>query len=206
MKEKIISSALEQFLRFGIRKVTVQQIIYPLGLSTKAVYKYFGSKEELLENCLDVQYGNLLRQFKAIEARENNPIWILFKVYGKLMALDFETSPLFYNDLNRYYPDLQDKVIQIHFNKFILFFTNIVEAGKQQGFIQPTLHTPVFLVTQNALYRMLTRSDTYHPFKQSPFYTANYTIGVYLRGICTIKGIQEIDENEAALSFTNSKP
>jgi len=51
MKSEIIETSLQQFLTHGIRKMTVKEIIAPLGISTKTVYKYFANKEALLEEC-----------------------------------------------------------------------------------------------------------------------------------------------------------
>jgi len=45
MKEKIIEIALQQFLKHGIRKMTVQKLTGPLGVSTKTVYNFFNNKE-----------------------------------------------------------------------------------------------------------------------------------------------------------------
>ncbi|SOD80369.1 TetR/AcrR family transcriptional regulator [Spirosoma fluviale] len=201
MKEKIIISALEQFLRFGVRKVTIQQIIYPLGLSTHAVYKYFASKEDLVEACLLVQYERLFQQYQEIEGRVTNPVLLLFQLYQKLMSLDFAINPVFYSDLNRYYPELQDKVLDNEIKRFGPFFFKIIEAGKKQGYIQANVPTEIFAVALNAVYRLLTRSNTYELFESSPFELANHTVGLYIRGACTEKGIREIEINKSLTLF-----
>ena len=45
-KEIIIEASLQQFLEHGIKQMTIQKLIEPLGLSTKTVYKYFADKED----------------------------------------------------------------------------------------------------------------------------------------------------------------
>jgi len=49
MKKEILQTSLKQFLKHGIRQMSIQKLVEPLGISTKTVYKYFKNKEELLE-------------------------------------------------------------------------------------------------------------------------------------------------------------
>ena len=64
VKDKIVEVALEQFLKHGIRSMTIKKLIGPMGISTKTVYKYFSSKEDLLAECLRVLYGGHEQQRK----------------------------------------------------------------------------------------------------------------------------------------------
>ena len=47
MKRKILQTSLEQFLKYGIRKMSVQKLVEPLPISTKTVYKHSKNKEDL---------------------------------------------------------------------------------------------------------------------------------------------------------------
>ena len=53
----------EQFVKYGIREISIQKLIEPMGISTKTVYKYYKNKEELLEAAMLLfhaqQYGKL---------------------------------------------------------------------------------------------------------------------------------------------------
>jgi AcrR family transcriptional regulator len=44
MKDKITEVALERFMQYGIRNMTIKKLVEPLGISTKTVYKYFASR------------------------------------------------------------------------------------------------------------------------------------------------------------------
>ena len=67
MKEQIIETSLQQFLKYGIKKMTVQKLIEPMGISTKTVYKYFSDKEDLLRHCLLEHYSKLANQYNRIQ-------------------------------------------------------------------------------------------------------------------------------------------
>lgn len=205
MKETIIAVALEQFLLHGIHKVTIRQIIAPLGLSTRTLYKYFTSKEALLEECLNLHYAVMLRQLNFFQAQTTNPILLLFKFYHKLLELDFKINPAFYYDLNHYYPDLQDKVLHKKGEEVYLSLLKLIQDGKELGYIRSTLVGPLIIQTLVILYESLTRSNGLTRFELSPFEMYANTIDVYLRGICTEKGINEINSNATIIEFINHK-
>ncbi|MFC0182695.1 TetR/AcrR family transcriptional regulator [Pseudarcicella hirudinis] len=95
MRENIVSSSLQQFLIHGIRKMTIQQIIHPLGLSTKTVYKHFANKEALLEECLILHYSGMFLKMKDLEMNYSSPLLLLFQLHIKGIELDFKVNPVF---------------------------------------------------------------------------------------------------------------
>src|SRR5581483_7350862 len=108
MKNKIVDTALEEFLDKGIRNMTVVKLIEPLGISTKTFYKYFDSKEALLKECLHVLYDGYYNEFKAILSSKDNPVNKLLILFRGTLGKDFGMSRDFFHDLNYYYPELQN--------------------------------------------------------------------------------------------------
>lgn len=192
-KENIIQNSLKQFLLNGIRKMTIQQIIAPLGISTKTVYKHFNSKEELLEACLIIHYEKMSHEFRGFAEHSADPATLFFNIFLKGLEEDFKTAPVFYHDLNYYYPEIQDKILSKHQETFGLIISKAMNDGMEQGFFIRELNPVVVLETLGLLYRSLTRTGQYDKFELSPFDLASNTLVVYLRGICTAKGINVLD-------------
>ena len=205
MKPEIIETSLQQFLTHGIRKMTVKEIIAPLGISTKTVYKYFANKEALLEECLVLHYSRLHSGLADTAVQYSNPVILLFQAFIKGIELDFKVNDVFYHDLNYYYPELQDKIIQQNSAKLGEPLIKAFNDGIAEGYIRSSLSAEVFFEGIGALYSSLTRTSRFHKFGLSPFELAANTIEVYLRGLCTQKGLKEIDDNPKLTSF-NYKP
>ena len=70
MKEEILQTSLDQFLKYGIREMSIQKLIEPLGISTKTVYKYFKNKEELLEEALHLHFAGQYKLLEQLSADE----------------------------------------------------------------------------------------------------------------------------------------
>ena len=102
MKEEILQTALEQFLKYGIRKITIQKLVEQMGISTKTVYKSFKNKEELLEDVLQLFYNQQYQIFKNI-ATVNSSVVILFDVWAKGLEMEYGVNKVFFQDLHNYY-------------------------------------------------------------------------------------------------------
>jgi len=192
MKEQIIETSLKQFLAEGIRSITMQKLASALGVSTKTMYKYFADKEELLEECLKVHYGGTDEKIRLMLNEEPNPVAFLCSLYARSMELDFGTNHLFYHDLNYYYPDLQDKTIRKYTHSAGKIMWAAIEQGIADGYFLPHLKPPVMLEVLSVLYTSVTRNDTYKKFNLEPHELAGHTIDIYLRGVCTEKGLKII--------------
>ncbi len=194
MKEKIIETSLQQFLNNGIREMTMKRLVLALGISTKTMYKYFNNKEELLEECLKVHYKEMDIGISSVIADSPNAVASLCRVYAKSMELDFGTNHLFYHDLNYYYPELQDKVINLYSQKAGEILIGIIAKGISDGDFQAHLKPLLVLTAISLLYTSVTRNKVFENFDAKPGELIKHTIDVYLRGICTQKGLQLINQ------------
>jgi len=200
LKEEIIETSLKQFLKYGIRKMTVQKLIEPMGISTKTVYKYFNNKEELLKECLSLQYSKLFKKFEETQNDDVSPVVIIFRMMYEGIKLDFGANHIFYHDLNYYYPQLQDKVLKKYSNRYYKHFVQLVEKGIKQGHIQNDIRPEIVHEVITGMYASITRTKQFKRFKLSPFIIFKNTIEVYLKGICTEKGLQELDKNYSIIT------
>ena len=198
MKEEIIETSLQQFLRHGIRKMTVQKLIAPMGISTKTVYKYFNDKEELLKHCLVKHYSELAKDFDITGS--SNPVIAIFKLWHNAMELDFGVNHIFYHDLNYYYPRLQDSILHRFFKKRFSKLGELMEKGVKQGYFRNDIVPAMIPEVTSALYSSITRTDQFKKYKLTPGVLIQNTIEAYLRGVCTEKGLKELKRNYSLIT------
>ena len=199
MKEKIIKTALQEFLKHGIRQMTMQKLVLPLGISTKTMYKYFSNKEELLEECLRIHYKETHKMLLEIKDSSPNMVVALCSVFDKSMDVDFGANHLFYHDLNYYYPELQDKAIKLNSSRAGEILIGIIEKGILDGDFQGHLQAPIILTAIGVLYRSVTRNEVYKMFEAKPSELIKHTTDVYLRGICTDKGLLIFNQHKSSI-------
>ena len=195
MKDKIIEVALERFMQNGIRNMTIMKLVEPLGISTKTVYKYFTSKEELLEECLRVLYAGYFNELNLIMSSADNPVVKLLTLFRGSFEKDFGVSRDFFHDLNYYYPELQNAAISRESQNYGRIITPLVENGINEGYFNTGLDPQLTLKGVGILYTSITRGEEYRDYKESPYPLFRNLVEVYIRGMCTAKGLTEIENN-----------
>ena len=192
LRDQVIATSLRQFLKYGIKKVTVGKLIEPMGISTKTVYKHFGNKEDLLKHCLLLHYSELAKRYNNIGIENKNPVAAICELWHNAINLDFGVNHLFYHDLNYYYPQLQDAVLRKFFKKNFSEVHHIVVSGIEQGYFRDDIVAEIIPEVIGVLYSSITRTGQFKKFKLSATDLMHNTIDAYLRGICTEKGLKEI--------------
>jgi AcrR family transcriptional regulator len=195
LKEEITKVALERFMQYDIRSMTIKKLVEPLGISTKTVYKYFKSKEELLEECLRLMYRQFADDLDDLLKNDENPVVTLLTLFRTSFAKDFGASHGFFHDLNYYYPELQNVALARDQNNFAKKILPIVENGLAEGYFKNDINPGIALTGIGVLYASITRSASYEQFGVSPDVLFNNLVEVYIRGMCTEKGLNEIDIN-----------
>ena len=201
MRKEIIQKCLKEFQRQGIRKMTLKEIAGELGVSTKTVYKYFPDKESLVMACVDTHYEQLYQNLMVVLDKPGNPLISLFRIWIEASQLDFGTTHIFYADLNYYYPKVQDRVLKKNEDKFSKPILGLMEKAREKGLTRKEIHPAVALEACGSIYSLLTRTTGFKKFKMNPFELAENTIAVYLRGLCTSKGLRELDAHKTDISF-----
>jgi hypothetical protein len=123
---------------------------------------------------------------------------ILLQLWREAMQLDFGVNHIFYHDLNYYYPQLQDAVIKKVFKKYPIELKEILEDGQKKGYFRKNSIPDVVLDAIEVLYVNITRTGKFKGAGLSPVVILENTVEVYLRGLCTQKGLQELDQYNAA--------
>jgi AcrR family transcriptional regulator len=194
MKNEILQTALEQFIKYGIREMSIQRLIEPLGISTKTVYKYFKNKEELLEQALHLHYAQQYQMLEELSV-DQNVLSLFLDVWYGAFEIEYKVTNVFFHDLKYYYPDLERKIQAAIGIKFTKQFIQIIKKGMDEGVFQDNINPAVVMEGIYVLYDAAVRTERYKPFRVSPFDVLMNTIVVYIRGFCTDKGIGELEQH-----------
>jgi AcrR family transcriptional regulator len=71
VKKRIMLEARSLFFRYGFSKVTMDETAEALGMSKKTLYRYFPSKEDLLQEVTNEHLQECDEQQKAICRRQD---------------------------------------------------------------------------------------------------------------------------------------
>ncbi len=192
VKNKILHTALEHFLRNGIREMAVQKLSASLKISTKTFYRYYGNKEELLEDVLQLFYE---QQYEILEklSSEKEVVPLFVDIWYHAVEREHNVNNRFFRDLHHYYPELETKTEKEVGDKFRKKIREIVLKGQKEGVFQAEINPDAALEGIAVLYGDVARTDRFSKLKLPPFEIFLNTIILYIKGCCTEKGVRELE-------------
>ena len=194
IKQKIVQGATEQFMLYGVKSVTMDDIAAALGMSKRTIYEHFTNKKELLSAVVDhVHHEQDCEELRLCENAET----ILDEFFDLFNTLDVRSQTVgkFTFEVGKYYPEIYEEKYRAYHEKAIERFKERMTIGIEQGVILPTLNLEfsTYMLLE-MIYNVITsrkRIVRMHVPINDAF---KYTIIYLLRGFSTDKGIRIIDE------------
>jgi hypothetical protein len=107
---------------------------------------------------------------------------------------DHNVNDLFYWDLHYYYPELERNIEKAVGAKFGQQFQILLLKGVNDGVFNAGIQPAVAMEGIYILYNAIARTEQFKKFGASPYEVFLNTIVPYIRGICTPKGVLELEE------------
>lgn len=130
--ERILNVAEKRMLKFGYRKVTMDEIAQDLGMSKNTIYKQFIGKEEIAKSLVKRLQGKINSGLDNIEKSEKDPL----KIFSNSIALlRKQLGPWFehfFKELPVELPEAWNEFLRYR-NEKILSIRKFVESGIKKG-------------------------------------------------------------------------
>ena len=194
MKNEILQKSLQQFLKHGIREMTNEKLVELLGISTKTIYKYFKNKEDLLEEVLHLFHTQQHERLKSLPVQQNAAC-LFFDLWQLAVLAEYDVNNTFFRDLHYYYPELAKKIEVAETRRYTKEFLQILQGGIEEGSIRKDIIPGVVLENIFVQYEATARSERFKRFRLSAETLILNTIATTIRGICTLKGAEQLDEH-----------
>ncbi|MCK0178684.1 TetR/AcrR family transcriptional regulator [Flavobacteriaceae bacterium S0862] len=194
MREKIIHKSADLFLSYGFKSVTMDDIANALGISKKTIYLHFDNKTKLVEATTLYMFNIISHGIDCICALEKNPIEEIYDIkrFVSEHLKDEKSSPQY--QLQKYYPKIFNSLKNKQFEVMYQCVNTNLNRGIKLGIYRDTIN--VDFITRIYFNCMLAIKDD-NLFPNNTFsknmLMENY-IEYHLRGICTIKGIEILNE------------
>jgi len=191
LKERILEYSEKEFYANGVKQVKMDNIANYLSISKRTLYEIYPTKEDLLLECLkkhDTAYESRIEQY--IEESNPNAIEIIIFSYKMKLEHFLQLNPLFLEELCKYkrvlsYFDARDKERDTNFN---WLFTR----GVEEGFFRKDLNSKIISNMFTISLKEAIDNELYKEFGME--YLFHDIVFTLIRGICTIKGIEAIDQ------------
>lgn len=136
----IITTATDLFMRYGVKRVTVEEICKSASVSKMTFYKYFNNKTDLAEHIIfsildkaQIEFDSIWKQLSTFEHKINQFIKLKM-VYAKKFSKEF------FLDFMKFSPKIERKIIEYSQQNQITFF-KMIEQAQQSGSIRKDIST-----------------------------------------------------------------
>lgn len=131
-KDKIVVYSKDTFLKNGFYKITMDEIASGLRISKKTIYKYFPSKNKLLDAVVRTFQISIKKRLNKIIDEQDNSILKIKSLANFMANLSFEVSQKIMYDLQTHRPDLWKKIDKFRTNIIEEVWENIINSGKKE--------------------------------------------------------------------------
>lgn len=189
LKEKILSAAMSLFIEKGIKAVKMDDIANSLSISKRTIYEICENKEDLLFEGVKRQHiarQDVMREFAAVA---DNVMDIILHSFRLTIEQFKYTNPVFYSDLLRYPKIL--KYLEEDKRNAQQQFLDFLHRGVGEGYFRDDINYDLIIYILSAQEKYIMMSQLYNMYSmEEVFYNL---IFISLRGICTSKGIEVLD-------------
>lgn len=193
MRDKIIEVANDLFLTFGFKSVTMDDIASKIGVSKKTIYKYFKNKTELVNEVTNHTFETISCGIDEICNKNLNPIEEIFSIKRLVMEhlKDEKSSPQY--QLQKYYPNTYTQLKQKQFLQMQECVINNLKLGINNGFYRENIDLEFISRIYFIGLTGIKDKDFFPLDNYSMKELMNYYLEYHMRGICTEKGIQQLE-------------
>ncbi len=186
-KERILQKAHELFNKFGIRRVTMDEIASQIGMSKKTIYHSFKDKDELVDAVAADHISNNKCRCEADLLESENAIHQIFLTLDMVQEMLAQMNPSILWDLEKFHPITYKKFAEFRDKYLYKVVKENIEWGLKDGLYRADMDVDV--ITKLRLVTM------FIPFNQDIFPSQSYSLAMvesetlehFLYGMATAK-------------------
>ena len=194
-REVIIEQAMKMFVSQGVKAVRMDDIAQSLSVSKRTLYELFGDKEELLYQSIKF-YIDKCNNHRKHQVKELNNGLELIMISLRDMVSEAPVSGRLRRNLRRFYPQVYQRLDSESHGEIKEGLRRLLAQCVEDGFMMPTSNCD-FVV--NILYDSVQgaivfdgRNEAHDSMEHISL--LSYAIVIFIRGLCTKKGVEIIDK------------
>lgn len=202
MKEEIVKRALNDFMQYGFKTFTMDDLASKMGISKKTLYEHFPSKNDLVEAILDYALDMSCKNVEAFVQGDGSVIENVYRNQKKVKEIFNINSDRPIWELQKYYSKTYERM-EIEFAKSdVRFIDKLLEKGWQEGLFREDINVNFYKTFYSSVQRLRSVANTF-PEREFPFLDTIYTLMEYFfRILVNEKGMKEL---ERVLQLKNNK-
>ncbi|MDN5202619.1 TetR/AcrR family transcriptional regulator [Fulvivirgaceae bacterium BMA10] len=188
IKEKIIQTAGDLFMKYGIRSVTMDDIAKELSISKKTIYQYYKDKDEIVSLVTQAHMTRDKVEFDEIMRISSNAVEELAKICICLRRNLNDINPSLLFDLQRYHQRAWTMWFDYKYNYIKKTIVDNITRGIREGYFRKEID-PETMATFRVEQIEMSFDDKIFPRDKFSFMEVQMQLfDHFVHGIVTEKG------------------
>ncbi len=142
-KQQILYKAMEMFMRYGIKSITMDDISRKLGISKKTLYRFVDNKGDLINKMFEIEMAREKEAVTKITEESKDAIDEILGIAKYVTQQLREYSPTIMYDLQKYYHESWAKIEAYHKEYVYGVLKLNVERGIKEGLYRNDLNADI---------------------------------------------------------------
>ncbi len=134
-RQNLVNNSSEIFMKYGFFKTTMDDLARELKISKKTIYKYFSSKEDLINAIIQNLMNLVQTNINRIVSGKENSVLKLLNLSNFFLDLSFRIDNRWISDLKIHNPKAWERIEHFRKETIIFAFNNIIDQGKKENLI-----------------------------------------------------------------------
>lgn len=193
-RDKILSSAEELFIQYGIRSVTMDDVAREASMSKKTLYQYFENKDSLVTEVIKSHFINERVEFAEIRSKAKDAIHELILVSQCLRKHVFRMNPSLLFDMQKYHGAAWEEYLQFKHSIVKGQIEDNIRRGISEGCFRAEIDPEIM-----AIFRVEQVQLVFNPkiFQNDKFNFPSVQLQImdhFIHGLLTDKGRKKYEE------------
>ncbi|CAN5212027.1 TetR/AcrR family transcriptional regulator [soil metagenome] len=194
VREKIIYGAIELFMKYGFKSITMDDIAKNLSISKKTIYQFFKDKDELISTVTELHLEQEQQEFDCIHLEASNSIEELFLTSKCLKKNLSDLNPSILYDLQKYHRNAWKKFIDFKERVFVAGIKSCLEKGIQEGNFRSNINVEILAKLRMEQVQLVFNEDVF-PRDKFDFKEVQMQIFEhFIHGITTPQGQELLEQ------------
>lgn len=194
IKQKIFSTCQERFFKEGFARIPVDEITADLGMSKKTFYKYFTSKEDLVQQIMQRFMGTMRAKSEHILLDNTSAVEKLSTIITMMGTNASHLTPTFGQDVKKRIPELWKRIEEFRRERISEVFARLIKQGIDEGTIRPDMNARVFLMSVLGAIDRIMQPDVLIHESFSVSDALEEILNIFFRGGLTSKGREQFEQ------------
>jgi hypothetical protein len=201
-KEKILRFSQKKFLNEGFYKITMDEIAKELQVSKKTIYKYFPSKEKLVEEISEEIITGINCDLDCIIDVKENVVVKFVRVLNMYSNKMMYPNEKWYRDLQLHMPHIWQQLDKLRTDRIHSGLKILLEQGRKEKLVE-NIPSEIIITSFITTVRSIINPDFIFKNKFSMQEAFKYTFEMFLNGILTKQGKEKYQKTKELFQIEN---